>query len=100
LLENRRHIGFDSSLPVEGLLIWRIVFGRPVLEAAHGVAGSAGLRSDIRNVPFPIDRNDSFTPYTKPSSASLTGDELPVYITNIHRLDDGRITFNVGDSYD
>ncbi len=100
LLENRRHVGFDSSLPAEGLLIWRIVFGRPVLEAAHGVAGSAGLRSDIRNVPFPTDRNDSFTPYTKPSSASLTGDELPVYITNIRRLDDGRVTFNIGESYD
>ena len=100
LLENRRHVGFDSSLPAEGLLIWRIVFGRPVLEAAHGVSGSAGLRSDIHNVPFPTDHNDSFTPYTKPSSASLTGDELPVYITNIHRLDDGRITFNIGESYD
>ena len=100
LLENRRHVGFDSSLPAEGLLIWRIVFGRPVLEAAHGVAGSAGLRSDIRNVPFPTEHNDSFTPYTKPSSASLTGDELPVYMTNIHRLDDGRITLTIGDGFD
>jgi M6 family metalloprotease-like protein len=100
LLENRRHVGFDASLPAEGLLIWRIVFGRPVLEAAHGVAGSAGLRSDTRNVPFPIDRNDSFTPYTKPSSASLTGDELPVYITNIRRIDDGRVTMTIGDAFD
>jgi M6 family metalloprotease-like protein len=100
LMENRRHVGFDASLPAEGLLIWRIVFGRPVLEAAHGVAGSAGLRSDIRNVPFPTDHNDSFTPYTKPSSASLTGDELPVYITNIRRLDDGRVTMTIGEAFD
>jgi immune inhibitor A len=100
LLENRRHIGFDASVPAEGLLIWRVVFGRPVLEAAHGVSGSAGLRRDTSNVPFPTDHNDAFTPYTKPSSAALTGEELPVYITNIRRLADGRIAFNVGYGFD
>jgi hypothetical protein len=100
LLENRRHVGFDASVPAEGLLIWRVVFGRPVLEAAHGISGSSGLRRDTGNVPFPTDRNDAFTPYTKPSSAALTGEELPVFITNIRRLTDGRIAFDVGYGFD
>ncbi len=100
LLENRRHVGFDASVPAEGLLIWRVVFGRPVLEAAHGISGSSGLRRDTANVPFPTDHNDAFTPYTKPSSAALTGDELPVFITNIRRLADGRIAFDVGYGFD
>jgi M6 family metalloprotease-like protein len=100
LLENRRHIGFDASLPAEGLLIWRVVFGRPVLEAAHGVSGSSGLRRDTANVPFPTDHNDAFTPFTKPSSAALTGEELPVFITNIRRLADGRIALDVGFGFD
>ncbi|HYV37160.1 MAG TPA: M6 family metalloprotease domain-containing protein, partial [Gemmataceae bacterium] len=29
LLENRKKKGFDASLPAEGLLIWRVVGGRP-----------------------------------------------------------------------
>src|SRR5262249_12640697 len=37
LLENRKKTGFDSNLPGEGLLIWRVVNDRPVLEEAHGV---------------------------------------------------------------
>ena len=78
-LENRRHIGFDASVPAEGLLIWRVVFGRPVLEAAHGVAARPDCAATRTNVPFPTDHNDAFTPYTKPSSAALTGEELPVY---------------------
>src|SRR5262249_8754063 len=36
LLENRRKKGFDESLPGEGLLIWRVVGDRPVLEESHG----------------------------------------------------------------
>jgi M6 family metalloprotease-like protein len=100
LLENRRHIGFDASVPAEGLLIWRVAFGRPVLEAAHGVSGSAGLRRDTANVPFPTDHNDAFTPYTRPSSAALTGEEIPVFITHIRRLPDGRIAFDVGYGFD
>ncbi|MFM7148349.1 MAG: M6 family metalloprotease domain-containing protein, partial [Gemmataceae bacterium] len=36
LLENRRRIGFDRDLPAEGLLIWRVVDGRPILEESHG----------------------------------------------------------------
>src|SRR5262249_39768877 len=32
LLENRAQKGFDKGLPAAGLLIWRVVGGRPVLE--------------------------------------------------------------------
>jgi hypothetical protein len=97
LLENRQRIGFDNSVPGPGLLIWRVVYGRPILETANGVTN---LRSDVRNIPFPTPRNDAFTPFTKPSSAALTGDELPVYITHIRRLPDGRIAFRIGDGFD
>ena len=56
LLENRRKKGFDQSLPAEGLLIWRVVGNRPILEESHGVAGpSAGLTSCSRNrSPTPV----------------------------------------------
>jgi M6 family metalloprotease-like protein len=96
LLENRRRTGFDQSLPAEGLLVWRVVQGRPVLEESHGIDGPAGPRTYLRAVPYPSDANHSFTPYTTPSSRSLLGGGLPVFITNIRQLADGRITFQIG----
>ena len=39
LLENRKKKGFDASLPAEGLLIWRVVQNKPILEESHGVEG-------------------------------------------------------------
>jgi M6 family metalloprotease-like protein len=99
LLENRRKKGFDASLPAEGLLIWRVVGNRPILEESHGVEGPAGPRMFLNSVPYPTNANDSFTPYTTPSSRSQLGGGLPVYITNIARLPDGRITFHIGYEY-
>jgi M6 family metalloprotease-like protein len=99
LLENRARKGFDKSLPGEGLLIWRVVRGQPVLEESHGVEGPSGPRVFPASVPYPSAANDSFTPYTVPSSRSKIGGGLPVYITNITRLPDGRITFHVGYEY-
>jgi M6 family metalloprotease-like protein len=99
LLENRKKKGFDTSLPAEGLLIWRVVGNRPILEESHGVAGAAGPRSFMSSVPFPSAANDSFTPYTTPSSRSSLGGGLPIYITDIRRLPDGRITFQIGYEY-
>ncbi|HYT87259.1 MAG TPA: M6 family metalloprotease domain-containing protein [Gemmataceae bacterium] len=96
LLENRTAKGFDASLPAHGLLIWRVTRGRPLLEESHGVAGPAGPRMYPSLVPFPSKANDAFTPYTIPSSRSQLGGGLPVHITNIQRLPDGRITFYVG----
>lgn len=99
LLENRKKKGFDASLPAEGLLVWRVVGNRPILEESHGIDGPAGPRMFSNYVPFPSPANDAFTPFTIPSSRSQLGGGLPVYITNIRRLSDGRISFHVGYEY-
>ncbi len=99
LLENRKKKGFDSSLPGEGLLVWRVVGNRPILEESHGVEGPSGPRVYLDKVPFPSPSNDAFTPYTIPSSRSQLGGGLPVHITNIRRLPDGRISFHIGYEY-
>jgi immune inhibitor A len=96
LLENRARKGFDESLPAGGLLIWRVVNNRPVLEESHGVEGAAGPRSFLDEVPYPSKANNAFTPYTTPSSKSQLGGGLPVYITNIRRLPGDRISFQIG----
>jgi M6 family metalloprotease-like protein len=96
LLENRKKKGFDASLPAEGLLIWRVIANRPILEESHGVEGPAGPRVFLDSVPFPSKANNAFTPYTTPSSRSQLGGGMPVHITNIRRLPDGRVTFYVG----
>src|SRR5947209_6061891 len=99
LLENRTARNFDRDLPAEGLLIWRVVDGRPVLEESHGIAGPQGPDRFLGSVPYPSKSNNAFTPYTTPSSKSLKGGGLPVHITNIRRLPDGRVTFYVGYEY-
>jgi M6 family metalloprotease-like protein len=99
LLENRKKKGFDQSLPAEGLLIWRVVNNRPILEESHGVEGPAGPRVFLNAVPYPSPANDAFTPFTTPSSRSQLGGGKPVYVTNIRRLPDGRITFHIGYEY-
>ncbi|MDB5291556.1 MAG: hypothetical protein JWL69_2797, partial [Phycisphaerales bacterium] len=99
LLENRHKTGFDASLPGEGLLIWRVANNRPVLEESHGIDGPAGPMVFTASVPYPSGANTAFTPYTTPSSRSVLGGGLPVYLTNIRRLPDGRITFYVGYKY-
>lgn len=99
LLENRKKKGFDASLPAEGLLIWRVIANRPILEESHGVEGPIGPRVFLDSVPFPSKANNAFTPFTTPSSRSQLGGGSPVHITNIRRLPDGRVTFYVGYEY-
>lgn len=99
LLENRRKKGFDQDLPAEGLLIWRVVQNKPVLEESHGIEGPAGPRAFVSSVPYPSRSNDAFTPHTTPSSRSQLGGGWPVYITNIRQLPDGRISFHIGYKY-
>jgi M6 family metalloprotease-like protein len=99
LLENRKKKGFDADLPGEGLLIWRVVNDRPVLEESHGVEGPAGPTAHLAAVPYPSPANRSFTPDTTPSSRSPLGGGLPVHITDIRRLPDGRVAFHVGYEY-
>lgn len=101
LLENRTKKGFDASLPAHGLLIWRVIGNRPVLEEAHGIHGPRGPAVFPDFVPFPAkDTNNSFTPYTTPSSRSQLGGGLPVFITNIDKRPDGKITFDIGYEYE
>ena len=99
LLECRKKKGFDADLPAEGLLIWRVVDNHPVLEESHGVEGPLGPRVFLDSVPFPSQANRAFTPFTTPSSRAQLGGGLPVHITNIRRLQDGRITFFIGYEY-
>lgn len=96
LLENRRKTGFDGSLPDEGLLIWRIVGNRVILEESHGVEGPSGPRMFLADVPYPSAANDAYTPFTTPSSRSLLGGGLPVHLTNIRQHSDGRVSFHIG----
>ena len=100
LLENRRKKGFDKSLPAEGLLVWHVLGNRPTLIESHGVAGPAGPRVFPSDVPYPSTANDSYTPYTIPSSRSPLGGGEPVFITNIRRLEDGRVAFQIGYEYE
>src|SRR5207245_328857 len=53
LLENRKKKGFDAGLPGDGLLIWRVVNGRPSLEASHGVEGPSAPTAHLGAVPYP-----------------------------------------------
>jgi M6 family metalloprotease-like protein len=99
LLEVRKKKGFDTDLPGEGLLIWRVVGDRPILEESHGIEGPIGPTSQLAAVPFPSPANTSFTPDTTPSSKSPMGGGLPVHITEIRRLEDGKITFQIGYEY-
>ncbi|HEY1188424.1 MAG TPA: M6 family metalloprotease domain-containing protein [Gemmata sp.] len=96
LLEVRKKVGWDERLPGEGLLIWRVVKNKPVLEESHGVAGPLGPTVHLSAVPYPSSANDSFTPFTIPSSKSQLGVGTAVHITNIRRLPDGRVTFHIG----
>ena len=96
LLENRARKGFDQNLPGAGLLIWRVIHDRPVLEESHGVVGPTGPTVHVDAIPYPSPANHAFTPQTIPSSRSPQGGGLPVFITQIRRLPDGRVAFVLG----
>jgi hypothetical protein len=83
-------------LPDEGLLIWRIVGNRVILEESHGVEGPSGPRVFLTDVPYPSPANDSYTPFTTPSSRAMLGGGWPVHITNIRQHPDGRVSFHLG----
>ena len=87
---------FDGDLPTGGLLIWRVTKGHVSLEESHGVEGPLGPRSFLLSVPFPSASNDSFTPYTTPSSRSQLGGGHNVFITDVQKLEDGRVAFSIG----
>lgn len=96
LLENRQQKAFDSNLPAAGLLVWRVVNGKLFLEESHGILGPSGPQVFLGSVPFPSPSNNSFTPFTTPSSRSQLGGGHEVYITNITRQANGMISFWIG----
>jgi len=100
LLEVRSRKGFDADLPGEGLLIWQVADGRPLLMESHGVEGPTGPTAHPGVVPFPSSANSAFTPDTIPSSRSPRGGGLPVHITAIRKLPDGRVSFRIGYEYE
>jgi hypothetical protein len=67
-----------------------------MLEESHGIEGPTGPGSFRDAVPYPSKANNSFTPFTIPSSRSQLGGGLSVHITNIKEHADGRVTFFVG----
>jgi M6 family metalloprotease-like protein len=99
LLENRRKKGFDAELPGEGLLIWRVRDDHPMLVESHGIDSPKAPETKLNMVPYPSEVNQAFTPDTMPSSRSPLGGGLPVHITQIQRLEDGRIAFVIGYEY-
>jgi M6 family metalloprotease-like protein len=99
LLENRVARGFDRDLPGQGLLIWRVVDGQPILEESHGINGPEGPSRFLGSIPYPSGSNHAYTPLTTPSSKPRKDGGLGVHITNIRKLPDGRITFWIGYEY-
>src|SRR5258708_16478388 len=80
LLENRKKIGFDASVPAEGLLIWHVQNNRPVLVTAHGLTGPRSTTTTLPHIPYPTPPTAEYTPYSKPSSIADADDALTVYI--------------------
>ena len=68
--------------------------------ALHGIAGPIGPNVHRASIPYPSGSNDAFTPYTTPSSRSQLGGGLPVWITDIDKLPDGKIGFRIGYEYE
>ena len=100
LVENRKKHKFDRDLAAEGLMIWRVVKRHVALVVSHGIDGPAAPGVFLRSIPYPSASNDAFTPFTTPSSRSQLGGGWPVSITNIRRLDDGRVEFTIGVEYE
>ena len=67
-----------------------------MLEESHGIEGPAGPCSFREAVPYSSKANNSFTPYTVPSSRSQLGGGLAVHITNIKEHADARVTLKWG----
>ena len=99
LLENRQKRGFDRSLAATGLLIWRVVGNRLILEESHGVEGPAGPRVFPGSVPYPSGANDSFTPFTVPSSRPQLAGGTAIHLQQIRQHPDGRISFEIGTEF-
>lgn len=96
LLENRAKVGYDKVLSGEGLLIWHVVDGKVTLEESHGITTPNGPNTFLSSVPYPTKSNSSFTPQTIPSSKPIKQGGKEVFLTNIRKLPDGKVVFQIG----
>ena len=99
LLENRTAKGSTPTCPAGTTHLAGQRRPADPCEESHGVAGPKGPTVHLKMVPYPSKANSAFTPITTPSSRAAAGGGLPVHITNIRRLADGRVTLHVGYEY-
>jgi immune inhibitor A len=96
LISNRRQVGFDASIPGEGLLIEHIDENKTGnTDESHylvDIEQADGLRQLNTNAnggdatdPFPTASNTQFTFGSNPSSKAYSGSDSKVSITNITR---------------
>ena len=99
ILENRRHTGWDTYLPGEGMLIWRIYYNATAWQ--NNTVNSGKDYIDIleakgynggKTAAFPQPGVDSFTDYSTPSALSLDGVPTERGVTHIQD-NDGVISF-------
>jgi immune inhibitor A len=96
LMENRQRLGFDGSLPGEGLLVMHVDEGRSNNNDQSrylvGIQQCDGRRDLERNAnrgdagdPFPTAFNSAFSSDTNPDSRLYDGKESGVFLANISR---------------
>jgi immune inhibitor A len=96
LIENRQRMGFDGSLPGEGLLVMHVDEGRSNNNDQNrylvGIQQCDGRRDLERNAnrgdagdPFPSNINNAFSSDTNPDSCLYNGKESGVSLANISR---------------
>ncbi len=115
LIENRQSIGFDRSLPGDGLLIWHIdenmnsnanpwwpdkgtyVHNIVALEQADGNYGlEKNTSSGDRGDPFPGSTDNTiFGVDTEPDSKDYNGRETEVLVYNIEYGEDDNMLFDI-----
>lgn len=105
LLENRQRAGFDRGMPRPGLLIWHVgEVGSSLrngvgayridLEEAHG-RDVGGPHKDLERVPWPLEGQTAFTPFSWPDSNTWRWDAYEVWIRDI-RVDGEDILVTIG----
>lgn len=96
LLSNRRKLGFDGSIPGEGLLIEHIDENKTGntdenhylvdVEQADGLRQlNTNVNSGDANDVFPTATNSQFTATSNPNSKAYNGSDSKISVTNIQR---------------
>ena len=94
ILENRRQTGWDTYLPGQGMLIWRIYYNATAWQNNTVNAGKnyidileAKGNNGSKTAAFPQSGIDSFTDYSSPSALSLDGVPTERGVTHIQDHD-------------